>query len=911
MIPGARPRLLTGDRRILAGAVLTLFGMSAAHALLETARDALFLARLPAAQLPWAYLAIAVAAAGLARLPMPGGRAPGRRTLSAMLLAAAAITAAFWATGTANRPWLLRGLYVWTGVNATLTGLQFWYVAGSLWTVTQAKRAYRWVVFGGLLGSVAGAAFARALASAGPAERLLLASAAVLALTALAPALVLTTAEHAAPRPRLDLGASVRLLRRAPYLRGLASIALLSTLAFTAADFVFKSAVARAVPPAQLGWFFATFYTVMNALALLTQLVAAGWLLRLGLPRAQAALPVLLALAFGGVAAGLGVLAAVLLKLVDGSLREAHRTTSELLLVPAPDDQRSRVKPFLDVVVRRGGQALASVAILAVTGLPRAEAWVAVAGAALCVAWVAQTIALGRPYLELFRDALRERRLPEPSELPPLDLGALEALFAALGSRDDGEVIAALDVLAEQGRARLIPPFVLYHPSEAVALRALAIFEQARLPDLAAAAGHLLGHANPRLRAAAVEARAQGAGSEPEDREIFRAAARDPSPLVRAAAVVGLGALGESTPETERALEALMASPEPEARTALARAIAHRPSARLEGLLSRLASAEDPDVLAEVARAVGALRGERFLPVLLGLLARHEVRPAAREAFLAYGESGLAFLEGALGDARLPHEIRRHVPRTISRFPPERAAGILLARLLEEPDGTVRFKILRGLGRIVADDPRVALDRVLLRRTTEATLEAALRLLRWRLVLEQGARDDPRRATQVHELLAALLRDKERHAIDRLFRLLALRPRLRGEHLERVHRGLRSADPKLRASSRELLEALLRPPLRRPVLALVDEAPDAERLARAGGHHGAPPLDYPGLLAVLLDAPGDTLRSLAVHHAGELGYVTLRDRIERVRRESPTPFLERAAARALRELPVSGGGART
>ena len=53
---------------------------------------------------------------------------------------------------------------------------------------------------------------------------------------------------------------------------------------------------------------------------------------------------------------------------------------------------------------------------------------------------------------------------------------------------------------------------------------------------------------------------------------------------------------------------------------------------------------------------------------------------------------------------------------------------------------------------------------------------------------------------------------------------------------------------------------------------------------------------------MLLDTPGDTLRTLAVQHASELGLARLRSRIEALRRESPTPFLERAATRALMTL---------
>ena len=47
------------ERRSAFAALFTLASFMAGHALLETARDALFLASWPASALPWAYLAIA------------------------------------------------------------------------------------------------------------------------------------------------------------------------------------------------------------------------------------------------------------------------------------------------------------------------------------------------------------------------------------------------------------------------------------------------------------------------------------------------------------------------------------------------------------------------------------------------------------------------------------------------------------------------------------------------------------------------------------------------------------------------------------------------------------------------------------------------------------------------------------
>src|SRR6185436_7318479 len=102
------------------------------------------------------------------------------------------------------------------------------------------------------------------------AHHLLLLSAAVLGLTAVGPAILLrgpgtARANHlGAIEPTFADG--LRLIRRHPYLARLAGLVLISTLAVTLADYVFKSAVARAVPPQQLASFFASFYTLLNGL---------------------------------------------------------------------------------------------------------------------------------------------------------------------------------------------------------------------------------------------------------------------------------------------------------------------------------------------------------------------------------------------------------------------------------------------------------------------------------------------------------------------------------------------------------------------------------------------------------------------------------------------------------------------
>jgi ATP:ADP antiporter, AAA family len=907
-VQGPLSDIRPGERRGAIAAFLTLFGILAGHTLLETARDALFLARLPPSELPWVYLAMAVVAIAISQGPWRAPRwASGRRSLSLLLLTCAVVTFGFWLAGVSRHPWALRALYLWTGILGTLSALQFWMILGELYTVTEAKRIYKLVGIGSLLGAVAGGAAAQVITRNLAPPALVFASAVMLAVTALGPALWLRRPEGASSAAYDTLSHLVQTIRLSaghPYVKSLAGLVLVSTVTLTLADYVFKSAVVREVPADQLGAFFATFYMALNALALLAQVFALGWLLRaVGLHRTLWILPAFIFVGAAGVALGGGLVLALLLKGADGTLRHSlHRTGTELLFVPLPDGLRARAKPLIDVVGQRGGQALASLLILAEISQGRGNTLIAAAAAALGILWVAWTAEMRGRYLDLFRAALREGSMRGRVDLQALDLGSLETLFAALNSRDDHEVVGAMELLVEEGRGHLIPALILYHPSKEVVLRAFDLFTRSGRTDFVPVADRLLSHPDDDLRAAALRARTVAA----PDEDVLRAAFADPSLLVKATALVGLVAGGWVTDEAQKTLDDLLGSPTPEARRVLARALRQQPVPAFEPLLLQLADSADEAVQVEVAHAMGALRSERFLPALLSMLGSHEARAAARAAFLTYEADGLRFLDEALGDGDLPHEVRRHVPRTISRFPPEDAAPILQRHLVREEDGMVRYKILRGLGRVAADHPEVDLDPKVLREAAERTLEAAFRLVHWRGVLLRGVAEDPRRGTPGQELLATLLRDKQVHATERLFRLLGLLHRR--EDFEKIYRGFRSAEPKVRAGSRELLENLLEPPLRDAVLALMDGGPPVPAAAQA--YYRAAPLGYEGLLGLLLDQPGETLRCLAAYHVGELGLLSLRPRLEAFRTEPTGLFLLRVIERALALLGGGSGGER-
>ena len=875
---------------------ITLAGLVAAHTMLETARDALFLGKLAPSRLTFVYALLAGLALVSAQANAAFVNRFGRRNaLVFTLLGSAYGTVILYLLP--SDPAVVFGLYLWSGLLGSVVVVQFWMLAGDLFTVAQGKRLFGLLAAGGVLGAVGGAVLSVAALRYVGVEHLLPAASTVFLLTSL----VVTTFEvDRLPRrtsrgqsrwPNLLGGADA--FRRQPYLFRLALLVATSTAAVLTTDYLFKSVAARSMSPEELGPFFASYYAVLNGVALVTQLVLVGALVRrTGVLSAFCVLPALLFL--GGstmLVVGGSFIAVMLIKGADGSLRHSlHRISSELLWMPLPDDVKAESKAFVDTVVVRGAQAAIAGGLLLLAGFgldrPPVLAGLIVV---LSVSWLALAYQLRRPYLDLFRRALHRDSADTVQGTLNLNIESIAVVVEALSSRDTDRAIAAIDLLDANQQQQVIPALILYHEAPEVLIRALEVIARPARKDWIPLAERLLEHERPAVRVAALRALAKNGDLRPLERRLL-----DIDPSVRAQAAFWLARSEEDPPESHQAVRLIVDMKSPAghaAHTSLLSAIATAGDKRWTPVVLELCKGHehDPEVLSAIAEAMKTIGDERLIPNLIRRLRYRAGRDKIRDAIVKLGEPALAALEQAMRDPATPKGVRRHIPRTISRFETQQAADILVDRLAVERNGLVRFKILRGLGRLVQETPS-RIDRKTVEGHLHRTLVEYLRLLSMYVPIGEGL--DGARGAAAHSggLLKGLLEDKLSQALDRSFRMLQLVHR--SEDIRSVGFAVRSSDRKLRAQALEYLDALTLDAsvseIRTMLRIVADDLPDTERIERAAFVLPDPPRGYHEALSRLLRDADDAVASIAAYHALMLKQSGLTSDVISVSEERPT-----------------------
>ena len=888
-----------------------LFFAMAGSVASKASRDALFLERYRAVDLPYADIAIALIVGVVASVYIRAGERLNIRNLqvaSLLVFGVSALGLWWWAITPAFRtPSLFLVIYVWVGVFSVLAPAQVWMLANFVMTTREAKRSFGLIGSGAILGWIVGGLATRLAVGEYGTE-------VMLALTAMTQLACIGLVElvwrrrpgrgdgdhPAGVRSGGGVWAAIEAIAGSRYLKAIGAVVLLSSLATTIEAWQFKAIAKAAIPDTDaLAMFFGTFNMAAGFVSLALQVLLTGRVLRrAGIGVTLFIVPVALTVTSGGLLATGTLLAATLLRGSDQVLRYSiDKATVELLYLPVPAQQTFAVKSFIDTVVYRMGDGVGGVIILlfaAVFGWsPVQMAWVCLA---LLGGWMAAAAVARREYVVNLEDSIHQHRLDaERGTTPVLERAASQMLTARLSGEPE-EVVYALS-LFEMAHDRRVHPAVrglLAHPSPEVRRRALALLSRADDLTVRERVQEMLGDPDMEVRTEALLYLTEHSNVDPlaslesvGDFEGFS---------VRASMVAFLARPGRA--QNVEAAELMLAKMAAEAgsdgqRTRLE-------AARLIGFLPDLFDRElrsllqDEDL--EVVRAAIASAGRRKRRLFVGQIVERmqepALVPAAIEALAGFGDRIVGTLRDFLIDPEMSIDVRREIPAVLLAIG-TRAAQAALTESVLDKDVVLRYHCITALNKLGQLHPERQVDRKIVESVLGAEILGHYRSYQVMGTLSRSLLDagDPVR----QGLEESMIKESER-----IFRLLKMLYPTHDLHSAWV--GLQSSDPVVHDNAIEFLDAVLPPEMRAVLMPLFDrDVPLRGRIARANQLLGSPLGGREEAVAVLTRSADPWLRSCAAYAIGELRLMKFAPVLD-VWIRDPDPLLRAAAAEARQKL---------
>jgi len=417
----------TIEKRSVAILGALAFVLIGSYELARPAAESLFLKTYGSGNLPWAWLAVAAAAAGV--VAVYGRFSKGQHLLKVMSVSAlicATVAALLLVALRARVPGAPFALYVFKDVYVVVLIEIFWSFSNSYFPLKTARWIYGLFCVMGSLGGMSMNLVAGAVAKAAPpavAEALaggtFEGSGTVVALWLLLPmyALIASIATGAraaipdrdppaaatdSPPPKKEMASyteGLRLVANSPYLRLMLALIALTQLAINLVDYSFNAGVEIYEPDTdQRTALIGQVYFAINFGAMILQLSTGPILKLLKVKRVLPGIPGALGITMIGFLVMPHVLllaaAKALSKILDYSL---FRAAKEMLYIPLAYEEKTQGKAVIDMLTYRVAKGLASALVLVLVAL-KAPALVNMLTVVIIVAWFFVSLRLAKRY---------------------------------------------------------------------------------------------------------------------------------------------------------------------------------------------------------------------------------------------------------------------------------------------------------------------------------------------------------------------------------------------------------------------------------------------------------------------------------------------------------------------------------
>ena len=846
-------RIRPGEGRLAGLMFAYLLAIVSTFIISRTVRDTLFLHRVSLESLPAMYIAVAanVAGASYAYSRVADSMRRDRLIVRGLALSVITILTFYTFLRLGEPPVYFYGvLYVAVEILGAISMIQFWTLAGDIFSGRQGKRLFGFIGAGGVLANVVCGFSVGALAPILGTEQLLLVVASLFVICLF---LVRAIAQHSQDeldlaiqkpkRKNTGMSRDAGAVLHSTHLKLIACLVVVTFLTVTVIDYQFKVIARTALTDeAQLAAFFGNFFGVSGIIASLCQLFITGRLLeRAGLFTSLLVLPSMIALGIGSMAFVplLSPLFAVTLaKGAENIFRYTiNDATSQLLYAPVPATQRGRAKAFIDGILKPTSIGFAGLGLFVLSYFALIEnivmylAWLS---GALLTLWVLIVLRMKGAYVHSLIHSLQVRRL-DPNEAhtwaATLSKQAISTLKTQLNSERDEEVLHALEI-ATKANINLHSELknLLKSPSTQIRISVLeTLAEQRRFDSIALVQDRLLDPVAT-VRAAAIHAFC--ATRRERAIRVVRPYLSDKALEVRGAACSALithsgldGVLAAAD-----CLKQLLGDKEsPQARCEAARVLQRVRVTRFSQLVLNLLTDSAAIVRKEAIEAAAVMKSPELVSTLIYLLADPACSRSAVRALARFGSGIEPTLIRVLLEKREILAVRRKIPAVLGlingrhedtlRGGSERALKSLL-QVLKSSDIPLRTEAAREAARIRQYIPRAKIAEELLSSAIRRELHGAYQIL---------ATIEDLQLTENDLLTEALeLRFQSRRTI--IFRLLEIR--YPGREIELVRAHLSASARRIRANAIEILENTISRDEARAFLPLLEDINRTDKLRR-------------------------------------------------------------------------------
>lgn len=309
--------------------------------------------------------------------------------------------------------WIGRAFFIWVSVFNLFVVSVFWSFIVDIFDSEQGKRLFGILTAGATIGGILGSALTALLVE--NVGRTWLIGVAVIFLEfaivashrlSFAAAKIEQPGRHQAADKPVGGGIFAGFLHTlcSPYLAGIALFILLYSITSTFLYFQQASIVQASFPDrAARTAFFANIDLLVNSITLFLQLFLTGRLIaRLGIVTTLCILPLISVAGFVALAVSPSALVLVVVQVARRAANFAiARPAREILFTSSDREDRYKAKNFIDTVVYRGGDQVASWSYAGLLGVGLALGQMAIVAIPLSVAWFVLSLWLGRTHQRL------------------------------------------------------------------------------------------------------------------------------------------------------------------------------------------------------------------------------------------------------------------------------------------------------------------------------------------------------------------------------------------------------------------------------------------------------------------------------------------------------------------------------